>query len=481
MVNPNRRGRNPESLLQGSDKTRLIFIGVGFVLILGTFLGIQLWSRANEPETPKNAGGPGMNGPLIDVAPHDDAQGRPIFSHKPETPAERRDIAQDDLHRGLARFATKGELRDSDVRDSTPVLTWLLNEIYWNFRVTRVQEPYYERLNESDVLFEPAPHRGTFASAFGEVITVSPPEPFAGEVRDVGDLYRAVFRTEEGTLYHLTSATPIEFEIGDWVQAYGVFYRLRTLEIGEERKEAVSLVVSKELRRAFPPTTITEIDPAWAGQVRDKSFDEANNTDERPLWLILNYLRNFGLEGYRQKRDSGEIEPLELGDPAKMIIRLPDEYRFEHVSVKGRVIDTYVDILQSDNPGKIRRVDSAALLQPSGYLVRLISPRPWSEYGFQPGRDFVTVEGIFYKRWVYVPRGGGEAREIPLLLVTDVRLPEENGVFTTVIQGVMVLIAVGLVCLFIVVALKDKRKVDDFRRRYEEKKRARNEAGKSGE
>ena len=43
------------------------------------------------------------------------------------------------------------------------------------------------------------------------------------------------------------------------------------------------------------------------------------------------------------------------------------------------------------------------------------------------------------------------------------------------------IVTAGLVCVFFVVALKDKRKVDDFRRRYAEKKRDRKAAGESGE
>ncbi|MHC4470439.1 MAG: hypothetical protein ACYTDY_06435 [Planctomycetota bacterium] len=476
MINPHRRGRLPQAALQGKEKARLIFIAVGFVLLVAIFLGLKLWGISVRAKEKKLEGEVAP----IDVAEERTEDGRTIFRYKTLDARQKRDLAEDDLSQALGKLVTEGVLTDGKPKDPPEVLTFLVNQFTWNHLVGGVGEGLYRKLPEADALFEPGPFRGRFTSTWGQVVEVLPELPFEVAGTGVETLYRAYVRTEGGRLYHITTYKPIEREPGDWIQVYGIFYRTMPYEIEGEPVQALALLVAKDLKRAYPPIVVNAIDPAWGDQVKELTQEQAKNTDERPFWLILNYLKTKGLEAYRAKRDAGEIHLQQMGKNAKPLISLPEEYRFEHVAAYGKVIQPELAIPQSDNPGKIDAIHSAILLQPSEYMVLLVSPRPWEEYGFRVEDDYVQAEGVFYKRWVYMPSKGAEALEIPLVLVTDVRKIERgSSVLMVALPWVCGALAAGLLVLFLGLALKDRRQLREFRERYAERQRGRSPGGGS--
>ena len=477
MINPYRggkipgRGKVPIGGMPGREKAKLwIFAGL-FVLVLAIFIGAQIAGNVADQAPVED------DGDLMDAVPIVDEHGRTIFKYHVPSPEQDRDEVSDDLNKQLVKFWADDKLVDGRDEDNSEVLTHLVNESIWNFKVTKVSPYLYDLLNEEKVLEDPGPWRGVFASAWGKVEEIYPPRLFEEKVEQVDNLYSLAFRTAAGQLYHVTSTVAIDRQVGDWIQVYGIFYRLRPVTIGEGSQETaicLMLVKEQEVMKAYPPAEIREIDPAWAKEIREKSFEEAANTEERPFWLIMNYARTLGVEGYEALKDSPEFVIEDFGSLAKGMLQDRENRRFSFVAANGSIIAEFVDILKADNPGKIDRIDSAFLLQPREYLVRLVSPRPWSEYDVVLGEDFVRVEGIFYKRYTFVPAKGPPAREIPLMIVTNVYpIETETSPLVVILQWFVAALAVVIVVFFLFVAFRDRKQVAEFRARYRDRQAAR--------
>ena len=84
------------------------------------------------------------------------------------------------------------------------------------------------------------------------------------------------------------------------------------------------------------------------------------------------------------------------------------------------------------------------------------------------------MDGIFYKKWFYVPQQAPEVRQIPLLIVTDAKALESgSSVFMTILPFVCGALAAGLVIFFVGMALRDRRQLREFRERYAARQSAR--------
>ena len=70
------------------------------------------------------------------------------------------------------------------------------------------------------------------------------------------------------------------------------------------------------------------MDKIWAKDVKEGTFEESTNIDERPFWLILNYVKNLGTEGCADLRARPDFPIRRLGRLAKDLVRRPDEHRF---------------------------------------------------------------------------------------------------------------------------------------------------------
>ncbi len=481
MITPFSGRRRLTPGLDPSEKRKLWFFAVLFVLVLAIFLVAQIWPRmVGQAEKP--GGGARSSGPLkVGVAGRETEDGRSIFKLKPPSPEEKRAMAEDDLQSMLGEFVAKGKLMDSRDTDDSDVLAKLLDQAVWNYRITSIPDLHYRRLREGDTEHDPDRDRGRLVSAFGKLVEISEPEPFPDRVKGVEKLYRAVLVTAEGRYYRILRTTPIGHRPGDWIQVYGIFYRTRPYTPpGGKPVTSFCLVLTREIGKAYPPVRITKIDPAWAKEVKEASFDEAHRIDERPFWLLMNYVKTMGLDGYRKRRAAGEFPFEDCGALAKRLADLPGDFRFRFVAAEGRITAPFVDVLETDNPGKIKRLDSAFLVQRE-YLVRLVSPRPWSRYGFRVGEDYVRVEGIFYKKWKYVPRNRDEAYEIPLIIVTDVKpIDISSRDWGQLLQWVFGGAAAVLVVVFFFLAFRDRKQVADFRRRYRRDKEGRRNARRGG-
>ena len=483
MINPYRGGhdRLPGPGLQPNEKKKLWIFAILFVIVFASFLGTKIWETTGV--TPQEEPtGPDPTLPA-DVAPRRDDSGRPLTTYQPHSTTERRELAEDNLRTRLNELAMAGDLRDDASPDSTAVLDYLLDAALYDPSVTNVSELDHRVLDEEKAAYDPGPLRGRFTSAFGEITAVPEPVPYAGKVESVKELFPVVFRSADGGFYHVLSSTPIERKVGDWIQAYGIFYRLvERKEEGKEPVKAFGLLATKKTKNAYPPITVEEIDPEWAKLVLEQDFDQASDTRERPFWLILNYVKNLGIDGYRKERSAGKIQFQEMGDMARPLARSPELYRFQHVAMDGRIVRPVPNYLQEDNPGKIRKFSNATLVQPTRYLVQLVTPIDWTDYGFAVGEDFVRVEGIFYKRWQYQPEGSTVAHEIPLVIVTDVipyRQPESGTM--RIVQYLMVGAAVLIIIAFLSFALRDAKARAAFRERVLEQKRQREQRKGGGD
>ncbi len=487
MITPYSGGKTPDQsriptrTMAGNEKARIWILGVLFIMVLGGFVGLQFWGSTARTGIEEEE----EQGDIVGIVPPVGDDGRPAFKVVPQSPSERRDLVRNDIGMKLLEFVKSDKLVDGTTPDDQDVLKYLIDQTIWNTEVTRVGKPHYRHLEKElgDLKFDPGPFRGEFISAWGEVVELDEPMPFGGKVDSVEQLYGVLFRQADGTLYHVLATVPIEREPGDWIQVFGIFYRLRTMTVDGQEEPVLELVLvkDKEVFKAYPPVSVKELDPKWADQIFELRNDEANNTDERPFWLTMNYVRELGREGYNQLRETPDFRIADFGRLAKPILAKKDELRFKFVSMRGSLIQDVVDIQQSDNPGKIKRVDTAILLQPTEYLVFLASPRPWSEYGIKLGEEYVQVEGIFYKRWAYIPKAGPPAREIPMIIVTGIYpVDPEVSPLMVFVQYAIVGLVFLVVGTFFLLALRDRKRVRDFRADYRNKKRERSDARHDG-
>jgi len=477
MIDPYGGGRLPDRLLMANDKKKLWIFAILFITVLACFLGVQIWANlASQKQREERGEARPQTSDInpIDTAPKRDAAGRIEFAGEPQTVQDRRDLAENDLALELGKLAASNDLVDGRREDSPKVLDYLLQQVLWEYQVTTLPEHVYRRLPEGRAAHDPAPSRGRLTSAYGKLVSVDPLEDYPSEVKQVKQVQRAVFETAGGSYYHVITTMPIERKVGQWIQVYGIFFRNRPVEVEGAEISAFSLVLAKKPDIAYPPVEVSEIDPGWADEILDQSYDQASRLVERPFWLLMNYAANLGIDEYREKKSAGEIEVLPFGAKARPLVRRADQYRLEHISAIGKIITPIVEYLDHDNPGKIERMDSAILLQPSGYFVRLVSPRPWDDYGIRLGNDFVRVEGVFYKRWQYISEGGPVPLEIPLVVVNDIELVDRSSNnLVAALQWVFIGLAVVIVGSFLVFALKDRAARAAFRARVKEKARQR--------
>jgi hypothetical protein len=477
MIKPYGDGRMSDRLLMANDKKKLWIFAILFITVLACFLGVQIWgnleARKKAEEQPTE-GRPISDDVPIDVAPKRDDTGRISFAGEPQTVQDRRELAENDLGLELSKLAESGDLVDGREEDSPKVLDLLLQRVLWEYQVTTLPEHVYRRLPTGQAGHDPAPYRGRLTSAFGKLLEKGPMEAYPTDVEQVKEIQRAVFVTAEGDLFHVTTTLPIERNVGEWVQVYGVFFRNRPVTVDGKEQAAFGLVLSKKPDIAYPPVTVTSIDPEWADEILDASYDQASRLEERPFWLLMNYAKNLNPEEYGEKKAKGEVEVIDFGTKARPLVRRADEYRLEHVSAIGKIITPITEYLDHDNPGKVEQMYSAILLQPSGYFVRLVAARHWDDYDIRVGNDFVRVEGVFVKRWQYIPEEGNVPLEIPLVVVTDIELVDKVGAATVnVLRWVFLAVAILVVVLFVWVALKNQKARSAFRERVREKTRQR--------
>ena len=79
------RGRIPTSAMETKDKARIWFLGIGFVLVLGIFLGLRIWGQV---ETEKERQEEEEQGEIVDPVLPVGNDGQPVFQVKPQSPPE---------------------------------------------------------------------------------------------------------------------------------------------------------------------------------------------------------------------------------------------------------------------------------------------------------------------------------------------------------------------------------------------------------
>jgi hypothetical protein len=482
MVNPFREDARARQVVSTRDKARMYMMGGLFVVVVGAFLAARLTGPKEEVRegdtTPRSRGGLGN----VDVAPEVDENGNPVIVYSPASHAEQRDLLQDTLLQGFTKLVSEGKLVDSMPADDPAVLWYVYHEAFNDYRVFAVPPAFYERLDVAKLSFEPGPWRGRFMSAFGRVLRHGPAKTIpAGPDGKAETLYGVLFEDDDGALVEAYGAWPITRAPGEWIQAYGIFYRLRPMEREGVKQDALCLFLVKPPEEAFPPIVVSKLDPEWSKEVRERTFDEANNVYERPFWLTLNYAKNLGLEGYEKLKAEPGFEVRDFGRLARDLVRTPDEFRFRFVSAVGRITDVVPDFLPTDNEGKIDRAYCGILVQPENYFVRVISPRPFSEWGLTDEEPFVRVEGVFYKAWQFVPSKGGNAYMIPLVIVTGIYFDNPgSGGGLRVVSILIAIIGLAVIGLFVCIGLRDRQGLREFQSRYRERQQSRRGKKASG-
>lgn len=337
---------------------------------------------------------------------------------------------------------------------------------------------------------EPGGHRGTLVQVWGEVRSV---EPAQLPTEPATPAWRLRLDDPDGRAWTvLTLREPAEdVEAGSWVRAAGAFVKMRPVEEG---RPSFLVLAAQAVIPSFPPVAVKAIDPSWAAEVEDQTIERSQRRpgEEDAFWLLMNYVRTMGPEGYRAKVASGELKVVDRTDTrgATELAQKPALHRFELVRLKvglpkptgeGSFV-TEQDLLE--NVGNIRSVFRGFALDDQGRVLWVMTPFPADAFRFA-GARLGLIEGFFYKRIAVEKKGGDGLYWMPVIVATAI-VPIDTSPKETAVAEWAAWIVVGgaasCAVLFVVLVLRRRRERREAIRRHVERlnRRAATGAGDTG-
>ncbi|MEQ8762896.1 MAG: hypothetical protein RL885_03145 [Planctomycetota bacterium] len=348
------------------------------------------------------------------------------------------------------------------------------------------EEPYRRLLDSAGRLIDDDERFGRYADVSAEAIRANPDAyrgeaiQVQGELLDVREVvgdevieYRGHLRDDDGVVWTFATRrrTPnIEPGQRGWVK--GFFYKLfwDTAPEGDTVYDRSPYIVGRTLQRGFetvePPEELT---PELFLDVREDSdpdtkIDHSRFLEPVPYQSLLGYVHQLSKEE-KDALDYTEIQGLEL-------LREPQEWRGEPVELFGRLQylrQVYDPIPSIDQDYLYRGILINTKRKPE-YVVFLEKP---------PVRqgDLVTVRGIFFKKYGYDTQGQTEQNAFniaPLVVAVQTELfetpPDESMVYVT---GAVALVVLIVTVLFIFFGLRERKRSEEMRKKFLEKKRTR--------
>jgi hypothetical protein len=449
---PPKRPRTTTGLAP-EDRGRLILLGVGLLFCLAVAAGLYSYIRATSappPTAPPPGAGPGTGeGPILDISP------APLF---PEDEAEE---IQKIL---LERMTTLAAVTDGVAAVDPEPYEFLVDQATLNARVMNLlPEGFDRRPDVARILADPGSHRARLFRVSGELLSLQR-LPYEGKGRQVLEVRRGVLRDGMGRLFSFTwpvgnSLEPDAVEPGKgWVRVRGLFYKVWPVaDPAAPGKEVPSLhlVLQRAPERDYPAVQVTDIDPAWMEEVHDGEPSEMLHFYDPPFYLILNMVAAQGPEGFEAwlKAKQEAAKGLRIWPPEdftgryKDFFARPEAYRFRPVRYTGFLVRPTIET-PPPNPGGLDRIYVGFLVDMDfAPAVWVFSPRSLVDQGFKVN-DRIRVDGLFFKRVAYEPRGGGPLNQAAILIAGKVvAAPLERTVDKTLLAlavAFSVLVAGGL-------------------------------------
>ncbi len=328
--------------------------------------------------------------------------------------------------------------------------------------------------NVPRVIDEPGPYRGALVRVWARVDTITEIQlDFSGSTQTAWRL-SSVDANGVPWIITCTSAPPSEVESGSWVKVYGVFTKLWPL--ADRHEPAFHALSGRRIVASFAPATNRRPQLEWLEQVRDFTPEESEKLEDEPFYGMLNYVRTLGPEGYRELRDSGEIDVIDLTGSAGAteLSEKPQAWRFTPVRLRvAPLLDEFVvDSYIPENPGNIEFVYRGFVVDDQTRPIWFITPFRKGQFDLQESR-IVEVEGFFYKR-KHVRTATGKRYWMPIVIGADVRPVELGNVggptSLTVVLGVVVVGSIIMLFVFLFVWRKERLRELETRRRVAERR-----------
>jgi hypothetical protein len=342
------------------------------------------------------------------------------------------------------------------------------------------------------VVAEPGSHRGRLVQVWGSVTAV---EPVRLPTEPERPGWRVRIDDPQGHSWTVVTARepPEEAKTGRWVKAFGVFVKLCP---GEEGRPSFLLFSAQRLVPSYPPITVKRISPEWAAEVDDSTL-EASQTkpgeDGDAFWLLMNYVRSLGPEGYAKAVASGELKVTDMTGPrgATDLAQNPALHRFELVRLRVGIARgegafvTEPDLVE--NAGNIRQVIRGFVIDDQQRVIWTLTPLDTEQFRIGDAR-LAFVEGFFYKRMaVEKARQEGEGETglywMPVIVATAIHPIDTTKSPSSALEQAKWIVLIGaVVCavLYVVVVFRNRRQHEEIRRRQEERiAKRRNGAGET--
>jgi hypothetical protein len=427
VPDPARRPASP-ALPGISPKEKLtVFVMAASLLAVSGWLAYQ-WAtsspaattpdgKAPRPLVTDGTGPGGAPAPDIEFAP------APLF---PEEEAREVELG---LQEKLRHF--RG-ISDGVLEFDEEPYRMLLEETVGNFRVVNLRPQGFEPMGPLLPYQEkPSEHRGRLLTVSGDLVSLDriPMENTEGLVKEVR---RGVIRTTAGEWVTFSWAVtnpliPDEVRPGDgWARLQGVFLKGWNTPVGESAAPVFTahLVLTSPPEKDYPPVTVTDIDSAWFGQVKDTTPAEAMVRDYPPFFLLLNMVERFGTDGFerwaKERQATNPALPVwppeDFTDRSRELMQNSVHQRFRTVSYTGYLKQPRWVYDLKPNPGNVKNLWLAFVVSSDFVPVWVYSPKSFVDLGFKDG-ERVHLQGFFLQRVTYLPRGGREMLQAPVLVM----------------------------------------------------------------
>ncbi len=474
-----------------SRREQFRLVALALVALAITLSLAWTWGRgrapAPAPATPATGvpgdGGAPIPGSPVDVTPV------PLF---PEEEAREVEAAL------MERLRTFHGIRDGEVADDPESWRFLVEEVTRNYRVINLRPEGFDAPGDlSALLADPAPARGRLLEVQGELVALDRGPGPEGDTL-VREVRRGVLKDAAGNWYSFSRpvVNPLEPDAvdraGAWLRIRGILYR--SVPVPDPAapttlRPTLHLVLTESPLADYPPVTVREIAPEWYAAVRDATPAEAAVRDEPPFYLLLNLLANLGPEGFeawgraQQARvpDARWWPPEDFTSRAGDLMRASATQRFRPVAYTGVLKRPQWLYDLRPNPGNVERLWVGFLVSDDFLPVWVYSTRSFVDMGFKDG-DRVRMDGLYYKRTVFLPKSGKETLQAPVLLLARMRaapLPDtlvSRDVFL-VMAAVTALMAFALVVT--IVQGRRETRAEETRRR-DKARRKREKAAAAG-
>ncbi|HEU4394484.1 MAG TPA: hypothetical protein VFS92_02900 [Planctomycetota bacterium] len=448
-----------------TDRGRMVVLGVALLFVVGVLVGAFSVLRGAGGARAPSAGVTPPGTPPAGTPLPIEVTAVPLFPEE-----EGLEIGKA-IREKLAGFSI---LDGIAAPDAGPYET-LLRSATLDARVLNLQPDGYERDPARARMEEdPASFRGDPISAAGELLSLER-IPWEGREDPFREIRRGTLRDGKGRLYTFSwpVASPAEedpVQPGGWVRVLGLLYKTWPVEDAAKpgaKETSLHLVLPRRPQRAYPPLVVKDVDPTWMGQIRDSTPAEMTNFDEDPLFYLLNMTRNLGgagWEGWLKAKQEAAPEGTRIWPPEdftgrfRELLDRPDEHRLRpirYTAFLAKPLEVPPEWVRP-NPGNVERLWIGYLVDRDFVpAVWAVAPRSFVDQGLKVD-DYISVEGFFYKRVAYQPRGSENFPDIePRMMqaavivagrITKLDLPEQSisSDVLMVILGLSVLLAVGL-------------------------------------